>query len=72
MYSFFKNARTAIVCVSALAVILAGLCAWRAVHKVSAAPATRPPALVSVVRAEPRTIAGELQAVGSLQAVREV
>lgn len=72
MYSFFKNARTAIVCVSALAVILAGLCAWRAVHKVSAAPATRPPALVSVVRAEPRTIVGELQAVGSLQAVREV
>ncbi|HAT3677015.1 efflux RND transporter periplasmic adaptor subunit [Serratia marcescens] len=55
-----------------LLVIFGGLYAWRAARAGGAAPPARAPALVSTVHVQPRTVAGVLQAVGSLQAVREV
>lgn len=67
-----KNAGAIAVSLIGLAVIFGGLYAWREARAGCTAPAERPPALVSTVLVQPRSVAGELQAVGSLQAVREV
>lgn len=67
-----RNARALVVSLMGLAVIFGGLYAWRAVRAGDGAPPARPPALVTTVLVQPRSVAEELQAVGSLQAVREV
>lgn len=55
-----------------VAVIFGLLFAWRASRVGAAAPRTQSPALVSTICVRPRSVPNELQAVGSLQAVREV
>lgn len=67
-----RSTKPIIISLVGLAVIFGLLYAWRAARTPSGGPPERPPALVSTLRAEPRNVADELQAVGSLQAVREV
>ncbi|MGP2888450.1 arabinose transporter [Serratia marcescens] len=67
-----RNAGAIAISLLGLLVIFGGLYAWRAARAGGAAPPARAPALVSTVHVQPRTVAGVLQAVGSLQAVREV
>ncbi|PAT50201.1 hypothetical protein CJU41_00965 [Pseudomonas aeruginosa] len=67
-----RNVGAIVISLFGLAVIFGGLYAWRAARTGGGAPPPRPPALVSTVQVQPRSVAGELQAVGSLQAVREV
>lgn len=67
-----RNAVAIVISLVGLAIVFGGLYAWRATRTGGGAPLPRPPALVSTVRVQPRSVAEELQAVGSLQAVREV
>ena len=64
--------RPFVISLVGLALVSGGLYGWRAARAGVAKPGERPPFLVSVVQAEPRSVAGSLRAVGSLQAVREV
>lgn len=64
--------RPVAISVVGLVIVLGLLYAWRAARSGGGAPPARPPISVSTIRAEPRRVAHELYAVGSLQAVREV
>ncbi|MBC3948608.1 arabinose transporter [Pseudomonas folii] len=67
-----RNTHAILLSLVGLAIIFCGLYAWRVARAGAAAPPARPPALVSTIVAQPRSVAEELQAVGGLQAVREV
>ncbi len=67
-----KHAGALVVSVLGLALVFGALYAWRAARAGNGAPPPRPPSPVSTMLAHPRAVAGELQAVGSLRAVREV
>lgn len=71
-YVTVRNAGAIIVSLVGLAVVFGLLYAWRSARLGGGAPPARPPALVSTLCVQPRSVDGELQAVGSLQAVREV
>ncbi|WP_175862411.1 efflux RND transporter periplasmic adaptor subunit [Burkholderia cepacia] len=61
-----------VISVVGLVVVFGLLYAWRAVRSGGAEQQAMPPMPVSTIRAEPRSVADEWQAVGSLQAVHEV
>lgn len=61
-----------VISVVGLVVVFGLLYAWRAVRSGGAEQQAMPPMPVSTIRAAPRTVADEWQAVGSLQAVHEV
>ncbi|WP_069704911.1 efflux RND transporter periplasmic adaptor subunit [Burkholderia seminalis] len=61
-----------VISVVGLAVVFGLLYAWRAVRSGGAEQQAMPPMPVSTIRAAPRSVADEWQAVGSLQAVHEV
>ena len=61
-----------VISVVGLVIVFGLLYAWRAVRSGGAEQQAMPPMPVSTIRAEPRSVADEWQAVGSLQAVHEV
>ncbi|HDR9498602.1 efflux RND transporter periplasmic adaptor subunit [Burkholderia cepacia] len=61
-----------VISVVGLVVVFGLLYAWRAVRSGGAEQPAMPPMPVSTIRATPRSVADEWQAVGSLQAVHEV
>ncbi|MCA8352684.1 efflux RND transporter periplasmic adaptor subunit [Burkholderia cepacia] len=61
-----------VISVVGLVVVFGLLYAWRAVRSGGAEQQAMPPMPVSTIRAAPRSVADEWQAVGSLQAVHEV
>ncbi|AIO26496.1 efflux RND transporter periplasmic adaptor subunit [Burkholderia cepacia] len=61
-----------VISVVGLVVVFGLLYAWRAVRSGGAEQQAMPPMPVSTIRAEPRSVADEWQAVGSLQAVHDV
>ncbi|ALK34878.1 efflux RND transporter periplasmic adaptor subunit [Burkholderia plantarii] len=61
-----------VISVVGLVVVFGLLYAWRAARSGGAEQQAMPPIPVSTIRAEPRSVAEEWQAVGSLQAVQEV
>ncbi|RQV12450.1 efflux RND transporter periplasmic adaptor subunit [Burkholderia cenocepacia] len=61
-----------VISVVGLVVVFGLLYAWRAVRSGGAEQQAMPPMPVSTIRAEPRSVADEWRAVGSLQAVHEV
>ncbi|MEX3764599.1 efflux RND transporter periplasmic adaptor subunit [Paraburkholderia phenoliruptrix] len=61
-----------VISVVGLVVVFGLLYAWRVVRSGGAEQQAMPPMPVSTIRAEPRSVADEWQAVGSLQAVHEV
>ncbi|AWV05111.1 efflux transporter periplasmic adaptor subunit [Burkholderia sp. JP2-270] len=61
-----------VISVVGLVVVFGLLYAWRATRSGGAEQQAMPPMPVSTIRAEPRSVADEWQAVGSLQAVHEV
>jgi multidrug efflux system membrane fusion protein len=61
-----------VICVVGLVAVMGSLYVWRATRSGGADHPVRSPLSVSTIRAQPRRVAHELQAVGSLQAVREV
>ncbi|SDT35507.1 membrane fusion protein, multidrug efflux system [Pseudomonas asplenii] len=65
-------AKSIAISVVGLVVVFGLLYAWRTARSGGAEYPTLPPMPVSTLRAEPRGVAEQLQAVGSLQAVREV
>lgn len=67
-----SRAKPIVVSVVALVMVLGMLYAWRTTRAGGAEHYAMPPMPVSTIRAEPRGVAEELQAVGNLQAVREV
>ncbi|HHG4644870.1 TPA: efflux RND transporter periplasmic adaptor subunit [Pseudomonas aeruginosa] len=67
-----SRAKPIVISVIGLVVVFGLLYAWRATRSGGAEHQAMPPMPVSTMRAAPRNVAGELQAVGSLQAVREV
>lgn len=69
---FASRAKPIAFSVIAVVVVFGLLGAWRTTRGASAAHPAMPPLPVSTIRAEARSVAAELQAVGSLQAVREV
>ncbi|MCO3309379.1 efflux RND transporter periplasmic adaptor subunit [Pseudomonas aeruginosa] len=66
------RAKPIAISVIGLVVVFGLLYAWRTVRSNGAENHTMPPLPVSTIRAETRSVGDELQAVGSLQAVREV
>lgn len=60
------------ISVIGLIVVFGLLYVWRAEHGGASEHVAMPPLPVSIIRAQPRSLAEELQAVSSLQAVREV
>ncbi len=66
------RAKPIAISVIGLVVVFGLLYAWRTVRSSGAENHTMPPLPVSTIRAETRSVGDELQAVGSLQAVREV
>ncbi|MDR3043753.1 MAG: efflux RND transporter periplasmic adaptor subunit [Desulfovibrio sp.] len=66
------NVKPLLVSLISVAVIFGLLFAWRASRVGAAVPRTQSPALVSTICVQPRSVPNELQAVGSVQAVREV
>ncbi len=66
------RAKPIAISVIGLVVVFGLLYAWRTARSVGAEYHTMPPLPVSTIRAQPRSVAEELQAVGTLQAVREV
>lgn len=67
-----RHAKPIALSVIGLVVVFGLLYTWRTARNGAAEPHAFPPMPVSTIRAEPRSVAEELQAVGSLQAVREV
>lgn len=67
-----SRARPIAMSVVGLVVVFGLLYAWRTARSGGAEHPAMPPMPVSTIRAEPRGVAEVLQAVGSLQAVREV
>lgn len=67
-----SRAKPITISVIGLVVVFGLLYAWRTTRNGTAEHQAMPPMPVSTLRAQPRNVAGELQAVGSLQAVREV
>ncbi|MGN8083251.1 efflux RND transporter periplasmic adaptor subunit [Variovorax sp. 22077] len=66
------RAKPVAISVVGLVVVFGLLYAWRTTRGGGAELHTTPPLPVSTIRAQTRSVADELQAVGSLQAVREV
>ncbi|EOG8375927.1 efflux RND transporter periplasmic adaptor subunit [Pseudomonas aeruginosa] len=66
------RAKPIAISVIGLVVVFGLLYSWRTVRGSGAENHTMPPLPVSTIRAETRSVGDELQAVGSLQAVREV
>ncbi|KQW10047.1 MULTISPECIES: biotin/lipoyl-binding protein [Pseudomonas] len=66
------RAKPIAISVVGLVVVFGLLYAWRTTRSSGAEHYAMPPMPVSTIRAEPRSVAEDLQAVGSLQAVREV
>lgn len=66
------RAKPIAISVIGLVVVFGLLYAWRTVRSSGVENHTMPPLPVSTIRAETRSVGDELQAVGSLQAVREV
>lgn len=67
-----RHARSLIVSLIGLIFIFGLLYAWRAAHTSGTPSPAQPPAIVSTIRVQPRSVTAELQAIGSLQAVRQV
>lgn len=67
-----SRAKPVVISVIGLVVVFGLLYAWRTTRSGGAEHHSMPPMPVSTIRAEPRGVAEELQAVGNLQAVREV
>lgn len=67
-----SRAKPVVISVIGLVVVFGLLYAWRSTRSDGAEHHAMPPMPVSTIRAEPRGVAEELQAVGNLQAVREV
>jgi len=67
-----SRAKPLVISAVGLVVVFGLLYAWRTIHSADAEQHAMPPLPVSTIRAEPRSVAEELQAVGDLQAVREV
>ncbi|MDP9995136.1 multidrug efflux system membrane fusion protein [Variovorax boronicumulans] len=67
-----SRAKPFVVSIVGLVVVFGLLYAWRTTRTGGAEYHALPPMPVSTIRAEPRGVAEELQAVGNLQAVREV
>ncbi|MBX9445445.1 efflux RND transporter periplasmic adaptor subunit [Dickeya chrysanthemi] len=67
-----SRAKPVVISVIGLVVVFGLLYAWRTTRSGGAEHHAMPPMPVSTIRAEPRGVAEELQAVGNLQAVREV
>src|SRR5690349_5141943 len=67
-----SRAKPIVISVVGLVVVFGLLYAWRAARSGGAEQQVMPPMPVSTIRAEPRSVAEEWQAVGSLQAVHEV
>jgi multidrug efflux system membrane fusion protein len=67
-----SRAKPIVISIIGLVVVFGLLYAWRATRNGGAEHHALPPMPVSTLRAQSRSIADELQAVGSLQAVREV
>lgn len=67
-----SRAKPLVLSAVGLVVVFGLLYAWRTIHSAGAEQHAMPPLPVSTIRAEPRGVAEELQAVGDLQAVREV
>lgn len=67
-----RHVKPAAISVVGLIVVFSMLYTWRANRNSGAEYQPLPPIPVSTIRAEPRSVADQLQAVASLQAVREV
>ncbi|GLO20203.1 MULTISPECIES: efflux RND transporter periplasmic adaptor subunit [Pseudomonas] len=67
-----SRAKPLVISVIGLVVVFGLLYAWRTTRSSGADHQAMPPMPVSTIRAEPRGVSEELQAIGSLQAVREV
>lgn len=67
-----SRAKPIAISVVGLVVVFGLLYAWRTTRSGGAELHAMPPLPVSTIRAQPRDVADELQAVGNLQAVREV
>ncbi|MBN6110214.1 efflux RND transporter periplasmic adaptor subunit [Xanthomonas bonasiae] len=72
MNSAISRAKPVAISVVGLAVVFGLLYAWRTTRSSGAEYHGMPPLPVSTIRAQSRDVAEELQAVGNLQAVREV
>jgi multidrug efflux system membrane fusion protein len=70
--SFVRRARAYLVVATALVLVFTLLYGWRTARSSDTGPLDRSPLSVSTLVAQPRAVAGELQAVGTLQAVSEV
>lgn len=70
--AIFHRARPLAISVISLIIVFGLLYVWRASHAGEAVHAAPPPLPVSALQVQPRNVAEELQAVGSLQAVHEV
>lgn len=67
-----RRAKSVVISVIGLVVVFGLLYAWRATRNGAAEHHAMPPMPVATIRAEARRVAEDLQAVGSLQGVREV
>lgn len=70
--SAIRRAKPIVISAIGLIVVFGLLYAWRTARSGGAEHHAMPPMPVATMRAEPRGVSEELQAVGSLQAVREV
>lgn len=70
--SAIRRAKPIVISAIGLIVVFGLLYAWRTARSGGAEHHAMPPMPVATMRAEPRRVAEELQAVGNLQAVREV